>query len=1033
MENQFFKHVTLEVTKTRVLRKILKYHLLLFFIILATSQVCAQNKEIKGVVLDESGEPLIGASVILEGTSTGVITDLDGKFIINSDSKSKELQVSYVGYETKKVSISTQFMRIVMKNDAQMLDDVVVIGYGTAKKTDLTGAVESMKAEKLNKGNVSNALQLLQGQVTGLYINSHNQDPGSTNSVLLRGIGSLAGNSEPLIVIDGFPVSDISILNTISTDNIEQIDVLKDASATAIYGSRGANGVIIVSTKSGTVGKMSIDYNTKLSIETVGRTVEMMNSDEYIRFYYDWANDPNFEFSYPVGYENNFYPYPLEAVGTTQNTNWQKELTSNTPLTHEHNLTLSGGTNNLKYRLAGNYYDGSSIVGPYNYKRFNINSKINYKKNKFAFNVDFAYSKENTNQNKNSYINAVRFAPTVGKYDEETGELSKFPVSSMSWYQHPFLNENDTDNFTEINTTRINGSIIYDILPFLKIEGRAGIERRFYEKYYYQEARTAKDQGSIDHSNNLNVNLDLLLNYKQKIGKNSIEATGGTNYQTFRNRGNYMFGEGFSSSMIKYYQMNNVLEKINREISSFWNEKELSSYFLRTNYSYDDRYLFTFNFRMDGATQFSENNKWGYFPSIAFAWKINNEKFFHSDFFNNLKLKIGYGLAGNANIPSGRSLSLIQYTPVFTGGVTENGISWDQGYYPNPNLKWEGTKTFNLGLEIGSRYFWIDLNAYSKKSFDLLIDRSKPVESGYSKVTLNKGEVVNYGAEAKINGFFRFLNNNLRWNPSISISYNYNKITDMDNDIVWNMEIWGEGQKGFQGYAGCNREGYPVGSIWGYEYLGVWQEDEIVDAAIYGAKPGEPKFLDRATSDSEGNVISYEPDGKIDDADRKYLGSQAPSFMSTFSNTISYKDWSLSFMFDGVFDKTAVNYNRFALIDPEPIKYSNLSKEALKRWTPDFTNTDIPSLTSPLDSKLAISSFCIEDASFVRLRELTLAYQHNFISDYFIKKIRLSLTATNLVTFTGYHGLNPDIWGVDNNWNLKPLTRSFVFAMGLSF
>ena len=988
---------------------------------------------VKGIVVDNNGEPLVGVGINIGSNKIGTATDLNGRFSLQVN-RGDELHFHYVGFLTKKVKVeSHEPIRVIMDVDFQNLEEVVVVGYGTTKKKDLTGSIESIRAEELSNAAVPNAMQLLQGKVAGLYINSSNQDPGSSNIVLLRGVGSLAGSSEPLVVVDGLPINDMAILNTIASETIEQIDVLKDASATAIYGSRGANGVIIITTTSGKAERLSVNYGAKFSLETIGRTVDMMNSEEYIRFYYDLAHDKDFSYGFEPGYNGENYPYPLEAIGTLADTDWQREVTRN-PLTQEHNLTLSGGNESLKYRISGNYYDGSSIVGPYDYKRYNFDSKITYNRNKFSFIAGISYTKEDSNKTKNSYENAIHFAPTAGKFDPLTGELSTFPISSMGWYQNPFQNEYDTDNFSETSTTRLSGVATYEIIPGLKLEGRAGFERRYYEEYYYQAGRWGDlDQGSIDHSNNMNLNLDLLLHYDKNFGKHGVNATAGLNYQTFRNRGNRMYGEGFSAAQIKYYQMSNVLEKKDIDISSFWNEKVISSYLVRGNYSYDDRYLLTANFRVDGATQFSEKHKWGYFPSVAFAWKINNEDFFRSDFFNNVKFKLGYGLAGNANIPSGRSQSLLAYVPVYTGGVTENGITWSGGYFPNPDLKWEGSRTLNAGFELGSRFFWIDLNGYYKASYDLLIDRTKPVETGYSKVTLNKGEVQNIGVELRIHGYLSFLNDKLKWNPSLTVSYNQNRINEFDNDIVWNMEVYGTGKRALMGYAGSNREGYPVGALFGYEYLGVWQQNEAAEAAEYGAKPGDPKFKDNATSDDSGRAISNEPDKKIDDADRVYLGSSYPPFMASFNNSLSFGDWSLNIMIDGVGGKKAVNYNRFALMDPVTLNYGNLSREALRRWTPDNPNTDIPSLSGPLDSKLALSTFCIEDASFIRLREVTLAWQHDIAKNIFIKNIRVYLTGTNLATLTGYRGLNPDVWGVDNSWNLYPITRSFILGVNLTF
>ncbi len=994
--------------------------------------VVNQDLITKGKITDVQGEPIIGAAVRCSN-GEGTVTDLDGLFSIKAK-KGDVLTITYVGYVPSSITIQdAKPINITLKEDNQQLSEVVVVGYGTAKKSDLTGSVESLRADKLNHGSVTNAAQMLEGKVAGLYINTSNQDPGTTNSILLRGVGSISGSSEPLIVIDGFPVSGIDVLNTLNTNNIEQIDVLKDASATAIYGSRGANGVIIITTKRGQSGTMKVEYSTKLTVSQLGRKVDMMNSDQYIRYYYDLANDPDFAYnSWALGYDGNYYPYELSAIGTMGTTDWQSEIQNSPTFTQDHNLLLSGGSDTFTYRVSGNFYDGRGVIGPYEYKRFNVDSKLAYNKDKFSFMANITFANEATNRTKNDFIHAIRFPTTVDKYDE-SGNLSLFPVGTMEWYDNPFYNEQNIDDKIETNTTRLYATASYDFLPGLKAEGRVGYERRFYEWYYYENERSnSLDKGNVTHSNNQNINLDFILSYNNEFGKHKIGAMAGVNYQSFRNRGADLSGKGFSSPLVKYYNMNGILEKTNREMSSFWDERKLSSYMARATYNYDDRYLLTVNFRVDGATQFGDNNKWGYFPSVALAWRINQEKFFHCDYINSLKLKVGYGKAGNAWVPTGRTQALIQYMPVYLGGAVENGVTWyptDNAYYPNPNLKWEGSNTINVGAEIYTRHFGFDINVYRKLSYDLLMDRSRPVETGYSNITLNKGELENYGIEAKLEGYFSF-GSKLNWTPSLLVAYNRNEIKNFDNDIVWNQSIW-DAQK-FYGYAGANREGYPINSFFVYEYAGVWQQHEAIEAAKYGARPGEAKFADIATSDSEGNLISNEPDGKIDDADRKFVGSSNPKFTGSITNRFSYGDWSLSFMFDGVFGKKVLNYNRLALMNPDQLCYGNLSTEALGRWTPDCPNTNIPSFTRPIDTNLAISTFCIEKGDFVRLRELSLAWNHDF-NKGIIKRLGVSLTATNLFTITKYKGLNPDVTGIDGTYSLYPITRSYTLGLNVSF
>lgn len=1011
-----------------------RYLFLIFMLCAIATEAYSQVRSISGRVLDTNGEPVIGANITIKGKSGGTISDIDGKFVLQASQNGKEtLSVSFIGMTSQEVTLTNaKFYEIILKEDAHQLEQVVVVGYGTMKKSDLTGSVESIKADELNMGAATNMSQMLQGRIPGLYVSSHNQDPGATNEIMLRGVGSLSGSSDPLIVVDGFPASDASILNTINPNDIEQIDVLKDASATAIYGSRGANGVVIVTTKKGKKAeKLSVTFGTKLSMNVIGRKVDVLNSDEYIRFYYDLAHDSSYALNLPNAYQGNPYPYPLESLGKVANTDWQKELTKNQRITQDYNLSLSGGSNTLSYRVSFNYYDGNGIVGPYNYNRFNTLSKIAYQKKNFGFNVDLAYTKENKNVAKNSYLNALKFTPTVPRYDEK-GNLSTFPVAAVSWYKNPFFLEDNVDKTTETNSTRFLVSANYSPIKGLKIEGKVGYERKFYEAFSYENATSySEDTGGITTSNTSNLNLDAIATYINNWKKNNFNVMIATNYQTYRGRGLSASGKDFSSPIIRYYAMQSVSDKLKRDMSSYWNERVNQSFLSRIAYDYDNRYYLTVNYRLDGASQFGKNNKRGHFPSVAAAWRISNEKFYSKNsYINNLKLKLGYGLSGNANVPSGRSQGLLEYVPAYLGGSMNNGISWSGGYFPNPDLHWEGSKTLNIGVEMGAKHFGFDVNLYRKYSYDLLIDRPLPVETGYSQITLNKGELLNYGVEAKLNGYFGFLSGKLYWNPSIWFAYNHNTLEKFDGSKVPTLAVWED--KDMLGYAGLMQEGNPMGSIFGYDYLGVWQENEAAEAAVYGALPGDPKFLDRGTTLPDGTVIAG-PDGVIDDADKRFLGKTYPSVTLGFSNTLQYKGWSLNFMLDGVFDREAVNYNRLYLLNPSIVKYGNLGKEVLERWTPDRPNTDVPSLTRTLDKNLATSTFCIEDASFIRLREVTLAYQHKFKNNSFINGCKVYVTGTNLFTISNYSGLNPDITGLDSNWNLQPIPRSFLLGINLNF
>lgn len=1011
----------------------MKKILFLIAFVLSASLSAAQSRVVSGVVTDSKGAPIIGVSIVVKGTTIGITSDEAGAYKLNVPSAASTLVFSYLGYSTREVEVRDRTqIDVRLEEDAQHLEQVVVVGYGVTKKSDLTGSVETIKADKLTMGAATNAAQMLRGRIPGLYINSHNQDPGTTADVMLRGVGSLSGGTQPLVVVDGFPSNDMSVLNTINPNDIEQMDILKDASATAIYGSRGANGVIIVTTKSGQRGgKLHIDYGGKFSTQTLARKIDVMNSEEYIRYYYDLAHDADFSLSFPAGNDGNMYPYPLESIGKVADTDWQKELTKKIRLTHDHNLSLSGGTENLAYRVSLNYYDGQGVVSPYDYRRLNSAAKLNYKKNRFAFSVDLAYTKENTDNVKNDFINAIRFAPTVDKFGED-GKLSLFPIGNMDWYNNPFYNEYNTENISEQHSTRMFYTASYELLPGLKVEARVGYEHKSKESYVYEnEKKSSLDYGGIWTDSYTNMNVDAMLTYIKSFGgKHNLNFMAATNYQEFRNRGASMDGNGFSSPLIKYYAMSAIADKLNRNIDSYWNDRVNQSVLARLSYDYDNRYYLTVNYRLDGASQFGDDNKWGHFPSVALAWRINNEKFFHSDYITNLKLKVGYGLSGNANVPSGRSQALISYVPVYMGDQVLNGVSWSGGYIPNPNLRWEGAETLNAGIEFSGKHFSLDLNAYRKYSYDLLIDRPVPVESGYNKITLNKGELVNYGIEAKVEGFFTFLNGNLSWTPSFWFAYNHNRVQNFDGSKIQTLDVWDD--KTLYGYAGLLQEGYAMGAIFGYDYAGVWQQNEAAEAAVYGAKPGDPKFLDTKTSKADGTVTDG-PDGVIDEADKRYLGSIHPAVTLGFGSTLRYKNWSLSFMLDGVVNKKVVNYNRLYLLNPSSVSYGNLSREALDRWTPDHPNTNIPSFTGGVDKNLVTSTFCVEDATFFRLSEVTLAYQYNFKNSKFMRGFRVYLTGTNLATMTNYSGLNPDVSGIDAIYNLQPIPRTYLLGVNLMF
>ena len=986
-------------------------------------KVTIQNHKIKGTITDSVGEVLPGATVIEKGTNNGTQTDFDGKFTLKLSNAETTIVVSYLGFITKNLKVSSQTdIIIVLEEEAFSLNEIVMVGYSKVKKSDLTGSVSTIKPKDLNIGNITNVGQMLQGRVAGLYVSSANQDPGASPQFLLRGISSLQGAAagQPLIVIDGFPMEDTSILNTINPNDIAQVDVLKDASASAIFGSRGANGVIIVTTKSGNTSGIQVDYGVRLSTQIVARTVNLMNSNEYARFYLDLANDPNLN----GGFGPSDAPHSLSEIGNLLNTNWQKELINENNLVQDHNIAVSGTAPGIKYRFSSSYYSGDAVVAPSGYDRFNVLGKLSFERKKFSLNANIGYTSENNNNVKNSYENALSFSPSSPVYDE-FGELSMHISPRLDWVLNPLFNETALENFVETNTTKIKVGMSYELLDGLRLELNGGVTQRNLETFTQRTKAFFGGQeptsASIRHEGQRTLYADYFLKYNKKFSeKHNLSLIAGGTYYSYRSRSLFASSEGFPYVDIAYYNINAGL--IERLMGSNWAEKKTLSGLFRLNYDYDKKYFITSSYRLDGASQFGKNQKWGFFPSVSIAYRIDKEDFFKDNvtFLTNLKLRTGYGTAGNDNIPSFRTQGLIDFTPVHVGGGVQPGIATVGTYKPNPDLHWEESKTFNVALEFGNKYFYAEIDVYNKKTEELLLNRNLPTETGFQSTTVNKGVMENKGIEGKVNFYFRSSDNKLRWTPGVWFSSNKNKILDFDNDIL-NYDGGNWIQNVNYGNTGIRQEGYSANAQWGHDFIGIWQSNEAAEATVYDAVPGDPKF-----ADINGDKI-------IDNNDLKYLGDTNPTYTGGFSSKLNYKNFEFSFFVEGVFDKLVVNNNRVLLMYPNLMFGRNLSKDALDRWTASNPSNTIPSLTSLPTEQIVRSDWAMEDASFVRLREVAFSYTFDVEKSSTFKNLKVFCSATNIFTITNYSGLNPDVIGKDTSWNLQPYSRTFTLGFNASF
>jgi len=1013
----------------------MKRFALILSLLLPVVGALAQEVTVTGLVLDMEGESLVGVNVLETGTQNGTITDLDGRFSLALSTPDPVLSISYVGYIPQEIEVAGRAeLRIVLSEDLVNLEEVVVVGYGTAKKSDLTGSVVSVRPRDLNVSGISNAAQMLQGRVTGLYISSHNQNPGATPEFILRGASSFQEGEagQPLIVIDGFPMDNASYINTINPSDIAQIDVLKDASATAIYGSRGANGVIIITTKQGNQQGIQVDYSAKFYTQAVARTIDMMDALQYARFYYDLAHDPNLEIG-DWGPDNG-YPHEFGTWDTLPNTNWQKEVINTGNFTQEHNLSLSGVKEGVKYRAAANYYGGQGIIGPADYTRINTLARLDYDYKRFSFNLNLNYTNEGRNLVENSFERSLGFSPSSPIYDSE-GNLSQHAFEeNASWYYNPLFPSEASESFSESNTTRISGGMEYEIIEGLRASVKAGITQNNYERFYQRfkpfYASQRETEASIGNNSHRQIYADYFLQYTRQFDLHKLSVMAGGSSQFTRNRGLWSSAVDFPYVDIGYYNIDAGL--LERQMGSSWYEKRVMSGLGRINYDYDGKYLVTINYRLDGATVFGEDQKWGHFPSFGLAYRIDQEEYFSNvaQYLSIFKLRAGYGLAGNSNIPGFRTQNLIGFRPVHEGSGITNAIQWGSSYIPNPELGWEKTYTLNLGLEVGNPRFYAEVNFYNTQHRDLILDRQVPRELGYTNITVNRGEMINRGIEAKLDLFLSFFNGELKWKPGIWFSYNHNEISDLDGDIILDKDIWIERTN--YGYAGIKQKGYPLNAIWGYDFKGIWQEEERDEAAKYNAEPGDPKFADINGIGEDGETIPG-ADGRITEQDRIFLGDANPRYTGGFSSQFNYKNLELSFFFEGVFKKTIVNVNRATFTFPSHHYGNNKKPMALDRWTPGNPSNEVPSLTKNLDEKLVRSNWSIEDGSFLRLRDVTLTYKLYFKETSPVKNLRIFVSASNLFTLTGYSGINPDVWATDADYNLIPFSRVFTLGINVAF
>lgn len=979
----------------------------------AINSIKQEKIQINGRVISEQGDPIIGANIIEKGTINGTVTDIDGNFSIDVESNAI-LQISYIGFLAQEINIiGRKSFVITLVEDLQTLDEFIVVGYGTIQKRHLTGAVGSIKMDE-NIGFLANSEfgQAMYGKVPGVQILNTSGRPGVSSTVQIRGINSISANATPLIVIDGIIIPEFD-LNSINASDIESIDILKDAASSSIYGSRGANGVILVTTRSGKTGKPRLTVNHSSSIQKVVRRIDVMNSAEYAAATIDaaqngWVDkggDPNAPNTIEARGEYKYtWPEPMNNPSELFDTNWHDVVFRIAPI-HKTDVNLSGGDNSTTYYFSGGVLLQDGILINTDYQKYSLSFKVDSNISKWlkiGGGVSTNIDKENRGGNTtvHTLTSASQYPPVYPIYGSDgylggpqntPGFENHVNVLFRVHHGHPYHRGGGRELY-DVNRKNYLGNVYGEVLINKDLKFKSSFNafiRDSHTKHYInadtgqgptvlRQASTTVTQNEIFSYTSSNQ-----LNYNRNINNHQLDAIVG--YE-FTKREFYELSASrrdYDNDLVPYLRAGKTVYGASDQAY----ESALISAFGRVNYNYLGKYMASISMRGDGSSRFGPQHKWGYFPSISLGWRLSEEKFFNSiEKVNNLNFRISYGYTGNENIGDYRWISSMNQGRMAIGNTPL--ISYYPSSIENPELKWEKTRQLNMGFDLGllNNKFVLETDIFKSNSEDLLLDVPVPSITGFNSVFRNIGEVENIGIESKFSSNQTF--NNLFWNSFITISSVRNKIKSLGQDDAPIYYSPGNAMETI------NMVGQPIFSYYGLKYDGVYKNQAEIDndpASYENAKPGNGKYKD------------INGDGIIDSSDRVIIGSYQPDFVWAFSNTFRYKNFDLSFLFQGVvgMDIFDENIHRSWMYH----EGRNYHRKMLNRWRSEDNPGDgyIPKLTVDLAKfDLTSSSYFIQDGSYLRLQEVNIGFNvpEKITQKMQIERFRVYLNGTNLLLFT---------------------------------
>lgn len=1008
---------------------------LVFFTV--TTVLAQDQKTITGNVIDQNGVPLPGASVVVKGTTIGVATDFDGNFSINAPQNSTTLSISYIGYLSKEVPITGSSMAITLQEDSSQLDEVVVVGYGTQRKSDIVNAVAVTDMEKAVLTPTSDVNEMLRGRIAGLQVDvgGGTLRPGGTSDIIFRGRGSIEGSVSAIYVVDGI-IRDGGI-EDIDADDIESIEFLKDASAQAIYGSRGANGVVLVTTKRGKTDKLSVSYHGFVSTKAIERNFDVYSGQEFAQLRREAVRSNIEDNSYPLD-EDIFSEVEIASIANNEFVNWEDELLRS-GYVNSQALSVSGGTEFTKVFGSINYFKEDGIIPTSSYTRktlrLNVDQKIN---DKFSVNFDLNILNDDTQRSAN--VNVITFSPLGSAFDED-GNVTQFPSGEELSAVNPIWNLREQDNDEKGNDFVINVTPIWQITKNLQYQLKTNLTRRTSERGQYQSSlSSAGDDVSgiarVDNRLTESYLIENILTYDMPINENNkLNLTLVQSAQENKFSRTFTEAQGFTNESLGYDGITNAIGNVTVERDK--NQQRLSSYMVRARYNLLDRYLLTATARADGASVNSEDNKWSFNPAASFAWKIHNEAFMQNvSAVQELKFRASYGSLVN---DLGRP-----YTSLFTADG-QNYIFDSQsasGYspsviLPNTDLKFERITTLNLGLDFSlfRRILSGNINYYDARTTDLLLRRGVPSITGYQFTFFNAGELQNKGLELSLTA--NLVNTeNFKWSVSTNWSNNENKLLELYNDGDGNPIVADDAYNYFVGQ--------PVGVINQYEFDGIWQEGDDFENAPQAnpesalpqenLRPGDIKIKDTNGVDDDGNATGI-PDGRITQEDRVFTDPN-PDWFGSLSTTIQFKGFDLFMDFYAVEGATKVNPFLSSFNNGGTLS-GKLNGVKIDYYTPENPSNIYP--RPNFDSTpLYLNSLAVKDASYIRLRTVSLGYTlaDDISTRLNLEQIRVYLTGSNLFTNTDYIGYSPEVNIRDTFSNADtgyPDSRSFTLGLRVKF